>query len=323
MSAPREPAVACVANSEDHITAIDCDYVRPQLAASHLIVADGRAAFVDTGTTHSVPRLLAGLGEVEIAPEQVDFLLLTHVHLDHAGGAGALLEHLPNAMCIVHPRGARHLVDPTRLIAGSIAVYGPQVFGQLYGEIVPIPAERVRTVEDGERLTFGSREFEFLHTAGHALHHYCIVDLAAQVIFSGDAFGVSYRDFDTAAGEFVFPTTTPVQFDPQPAHEAIDRLMSRAPRAIYLTHFSRVTHLDRLAADLHACLDAFIDLGRRYADDPDRTARLESEMFRYLCYRLDLHGDTHDLATRHELLDMDVKLNVQGIEVWLERQTSR
>ena len=305
---------------EAHIRAIDCGYVRPRLAASHLIVDEGRAAIVDTGTTHSVPRLLTGLAEAGLSADQVDYVLLTHVHLDHAGGAGALLRHLPNALCVLHPRGAPHMIDPAKLIAGSVAVYGAETFARLYGEIVPIPSDRVRTVADGERMSLGSRELEFLHTPGHALHHYCIVDLAADVIFSGDSFGLSYREFDTAAGEFIFPTTTPVHFDPAAAHATIDRLMARAPRAIYLTHYSRVTHLDRLAADLHACLDAFVDLGRRYADYPDRTARLKKEMFQYLSHRLDAHGDTHEPAARHELLDMDVDLNVQGLEFWMDRQ---
>ena len=106
------------------ITAIDADYVRPRLAASHLIVDDGRAAFVDTGTTHSLPNLLGALAEKDVDPADVDWVLATHVHLDHAGGAGALMRALPNARCAVHPRGARHLAEPSKLVAGSIAVYG-------------------------------------------------------------------------------------------------------------------------------------------------------------------------------------------------------
>ena len=306
-------------DAEAHIRAIDCGYVRPRLAASHLIVDEGRAAIVDTGTSHSVPRLLAGLAEAGVAADQVDYVLLTHVHLDHAGGAGALLTHLPNATC-VHPRGAPHMIDPAKLIAGSVAVYGAETFGRLYGEIVPIPSDRVRIVADGERLAVGSRELEFLHTPGHALHHYCIVDSRAQVIFSGDTFGLSYREFDTAAGEFIFPTTTPVHFDPDAAHASIDRLMARAPRAIYLTHYSRVTHLERLSADLHTCLDAFVDLARRFADYPDRAEKLKREMFQYLSHRLDAHGDAHEPAARHEILDMDIELNLQGLEFWMERQ---
>src|SRR5262245_33813816 len=133
----------------DHgITAIDTHYVRPCLDASHLIVEGDRAAFVDTGTHFSVPHLLAALDWMNIAREQVEYVLLTHVHLDHAGGAGLLLRSLPRARAVVHPRGARHLADPAKLIAGSKEVYGEQKFLELYGEIVPIAAERLVVAED-------------------------------------------------------------------------------------------------------------------------------------------------------------------------------
>ena len=163
------------------ITAIDCDYVRPRLAASHLVVDDGRAAFVDTGTTHSLPNLLCALGVKGIDPADVDWVLTTHVHLDHAGGAGALMQLLPNARCAIHPRGARHLVEPAKLVAGSIAVYGEERYRALYGEIVPIEAARVFVAEDGAKITLGARELELIHTPGHALHHYCVVDAANEL----------------------------------------------------------------------------------------------------------------------------------------------
>jgi len=141
---------------------IDTLYLRPGLAASHLVVDEGHAAFVDTGAAPAAPRLLAALDELGIAREQVDYLFLTHVHLDHAGGAGQMMQALPNARAVLHPRGAPHLIDPTRLIAGSIEVYGEALYRQLYGELIPIPAERVLVVEDRQRLKLGLRTFEFI-----------------------------------------------------------------------------------------------------------------------------------------------------------------
>jgi glyoxylase-like metal-dependent hydrolase (beta-lactamase superfamily II) len=303
----------------DGITAIDTDYVRPRLDASHLLVDDGRAAFVDTGTTLSVPNLLAALDARAIGREQVDWVLTTHVHLDHAGGAGELMRHLPNARCAVHPRGARHLVDPARLIAGSIAVYGEAVFHRLYGEIVPIPEERIFIPGDGERIRVGRRHLELIHTAGHALHHYCIVDLDTRRIFTGDNFGVSYRDFDVAGREFIFPTTTPVHFDPEAMHVSIDRLMSYRPVAMYLTHYSQVLDLERLAAELKRRIDEVSQLARSLADAPDRATRLRSEMFTLMSAWLDEHGYPGGAAERHRLIDADIDLNAQGLEVWLDR----
>jgi glyoxylase-like metal-dependent hydrolase (beta-lactamase superfamily II) len=301
------------------IHSIDTLYVRPGLDASHLIVQDGRAAFVDTGPSSGVPQLLAALDRLDIAPEQVDYVLLTHVHLDHAGGAGLLMQSLPNARAVIHPRGARHMVDPSKLIAGSIEVYGENQFRRLYGEIVPIPEERVLIAEEGMKVSLPGREFELIHTPGHALHHYAVIDRTAQAIFPGDNFGLSYREFDTRKGEFIFPTTTPVHFDPDAMHATIHRLMSYKPQAMYLTHFGRVTELERLAADLHECVNAFVALARKHEDDPDRGVRMRRGMFEYLTERLEQHGFEADNARLHELLDTDVDLNTQGLEVWLDR----
>jgi glyoxylase-like metal-dependent hydrolase (beta-lactamase superfamily II) len=299
------------------ITAIDADYVRPRLAASHLVIDEGRA---DTGTTLSVPNLLATLAAKDIDPADVDWVLTTHVHLDHAGGAGALMRALPNARCVVHSRGARHLVEPEKLIVGSIKVYGEERFHALYGEIVPIDETRMLMPVDGERIALGSRTFELIHTPGHALHHYCIVDLDHDRIFSGDTFGISYRDFDVDGREFIMPATTPVHFDPEALCNSVDRLMAYKPEAIYLTHYSEVRDLGRLAGEMKDRVRAFADLGRRHARAPDRGRKLRSVMYAMLSGWLDEHGFPPDEKQRHWLLDDDVELNCQGIEVWLERQ---
>lgn len=303
----------------DGITAIDTDYVRPQLDASHLLLDHGRAAFVDTGTTLSVPNLLAALEARGIGRDQVDWVLTTHVHLDHAGGAGELMRHLPNARCATHPRGARHLVDPAKLIAGSIAVYGEDRYRELYGDIVPVAEDRMFVPGDGERISVGRRNLELIHTPGHALHHYCVVDLDTRRIFPGDNFGISYRDFDVDGRELIFPTTTPVHFDPVAMRSSIDRLMAYEPVAMYLTHYSQVLQLDRLADDLKRRVDELAQLARSLAIEPDRASRLRTEMFALMSAWLDAHGYPGDVAERHRLIDDDVELNAQGLEVWLDR----
>ncbi len=234
-------------------------------------------------------------------------------------GRRKLMQALPNARCAVHPRGARHLAEPSKLIAGSIAVYGEERYRSLYGEIVPIDEARMLVPEDGERIKLGSLTLELIHTPGHALHHYCVVDHDHQRIFSGDTFGISYRDFDVDGREFIMPTTTPVHFDPEALCNSVDRLMSYRPRAIYLTHYAEVRDLPRLAGEMKDRVRAFADLGRRYEKAPDRGPKIRKGMYAMLSRWLDEHGFPGDEDKRHWLLDDDVELNSQGIEVWLDR----
>lgn len=303
----------------DGISAVDTDYLRPYLDASHLIVEKGRAAFVDTGTTHCVPNLLRALEAKGVARDAVDWIFLTHIHLDHAGGAGALAQALPNAKVVVHPRGVQHLAEPAKLIAGTKAVYGEERYTQLYGEILPIPAERIVATDDGAKLTLGKRTFEFLHTPGHALHHHVIHDHGAKAVFTGDTFGLSYRDFDVNGRAFIMPTTTPTHFDPDQLHASIDRIVATKAKAAYLTHYGRVTELERHARELHAGVRAYVEMAQRHQYDPNRDQLIRNDMFRWLSVQLDTHGYDGDLAARHALLDMDVELNVQGLVHWLDR----
>ena len=197
------------------ISAVDSGYVRPQLDAIHLVVEQGRAAVVDTGTNDSVPFVLAALADKGIAPDAIDFVILTHVHLDHAGGAGLLMAQAPNAKLVVHPRGARHMIDPSKLMAATRDVYGVEAATKMYGEIVPVPAERVIEATDGSAVSLAGRIFTFHDTPGHARHHNCIHDGATGHLFTGDMFGLSYRELDRDGRQFVFPATTPTQFDPE------------------------------------------------------------------------------------------------------------
>jgi glyoxylase-like metal-dependent hydrolase (beta-lactamase superfamily II) len=301
------------------VFAIDTLHMRPEADASYLIVDDGRAAFVDTGTHRSVPNLLAALGVLDIDVERVEYVLLTHVHLDHAGGAGALMAALPRARVVVHPRGAPHLTDPAKLLAAARTVYGDEAFAKQFGDAVPIPAERIVTVVDGERLAFGARTLEFLHTPGHALHHVCILDRDTRELFTGDTFGLSYREFDTAAGPFIFPTTTPSQFDPGQLRASVARLAALEPRCAYLTHYGRIDPIAKLADDLDADIGAFARIARALESAPDRQQRIEHELFAHLSRRLLAHGFAGDEAARHALLDPDLVLNAGGLDVWLRR----
>lgn len=301
------------------IYAIDTEYMRPLMDASHLIVDGEEAAYVDTGTSLSVPNLLASLADLGLDVGAVKAVFLTHIHLDHAGGAGELMRHLPNARAYIHPRGAPHMHEPERLIAGTIAVYGEELYHQVYGEIVPIARDRIVEVSDGMRVSVGTREFELIHTPGHALHHYCLIDQSARLMFTGDTFGVSYRETDTENGAFIIPTTTPIHFDPDAAHASIDRLMAYGADSAYLTHYSRVTDLPRLAEDLHRGLDRYVAICEACKDDDNRISAIHQGLTEYVYARLDEHGYDGDRDARNSILNGDLTLNAQGLEVWLKR----
>jgi glyoxylase-like metal-dependent hydrolase (beta-lactamase superfamily II) len=304
------------------VIAIDTEFGRPRMDASYLVVDEGHAAFVDVGTYFSVPNLLAALAAQNLDADAVDYILLTHIHLDHAGGAGRLAAALPRAQVLVHPRGAAHIIDPAVLVAATEAVYGEVRFAQEYGEVSSIPARRVETAADGRRIRLGRRTLEFFHTPGHAMHHLCIADRDTAEVFTGDTFGVSYREFDTAAGEFIFPTTSPSQFHPQQLHASVDRILGYKPKDAYLTHYGRVRHIDKLGLDLHADINAFVDIARSVADAPDRSERMQPLLFAYLSARLATHWFTGDAARRHALLDNDIALNAAGLHAWLARPSS-
>jgi len=304
----------------DGITAVDTEYVRPQMDASHIVVAGGRAAIVDTGPNTAVPLILAALERLQIAPDAVDFLFLTHVHLDHAGGAGALMRALPRATCVVHPRGAPHMLDPGKLIAGTRAVYGDELYSKLYGEILPIDRERLAITQDGLRYELPGRAFECVHTPGHALHHQAIVDHATSSIFTGDTFGISYREFDTARGAWIMPTTTPTQFDPGQLKASIIRLMQFRPRKIYLTHYSEVTDCARLANDMVDAVDEFVKIAR--ASGPHDVARMRFDLRRLAHESLREHGCTLGGPQIDAILGKDFELNAAGLVAWLQREAN-
>ncbi len=167
------------------ISVIDSGYFSNDFAAIYLIKENNKVAIIETGTSFSVSNVQKALEKIHLSFEDVAYIIPTHVHLDHAGGAGELMKQWQNASLIVHPRGARHMIDPTKLIAGAMAVYGEQKFKKLYGEIIPIEASRVIEADDNFILDFNGRELKFIDTPGHARHHFCIWDKQTESMFTG------------------------------------------------------------------------------------------------------------------------------------------
>lgn len=302
----------------DGIHVIDTGFHRDHFDAAYLVVQDGHALFVDCGTNFSVPRLLAALDDLGLPREAVDHVIPTHVHLDHAGGAGALMQQLPRATLLVHARGARHLIDPAALYAGALAVYGQAEMDRAYGQLVGVPAERVQATADGQVLDWHGRRLEFIDTPGHARHHHCLWDEASRGWFTGDTFGLSYRETDTESGAWIMPTSTPVQFEPEALKRSITRLMARDPKAMYLTHYSRVRDLPRLSSLLFEQIDAMVALALPLKDHPQRHTALVGALEDLYRGQLQRHG-VADVEAQLRGLALDIELNAQGLAVWLDK----
>jgi hydroxyacylglutathione hydrolase len=309
-----------VIDYECGISAVDSGYQRPLLDAIHLIVEGGRAAVVDTGVNSSVPRVLDALRGKGIAPAQVDYVLLTHIHLDHAGGAGLLLSQLPNAMLTVHPHGARHILEPGRLIASTREVYGADAFARIYGSIEPVPRARVIETPHGSSINFNGRELVFYDTPGHARHHVCVLDAKSGHVFAGDTFGLSYRELDCDGRQFIFPTSSPAQFDPDAAHRSLDLITALRPGAIYVTHYSQVREIARLADDMHRLIAAHEQLARAEREaGAARHERLKAGVTDIVLGEARRYGWRLGRDQVLEVFAGDIELNAQGLAIWLDR----
>lgn len=294
---------------------IDCRYLFPRFAASFLLVENGHSVFVENNTTHAVPLLLKELEVFGGSPERVDFLVVTHAHLDHAGGTAALAKACPNATILAHPKAARTLADPSRLIASAKKVYGETEFLKLYGSIEPIPSERIRIVEDGEEIRWGERTFKFIYTLGHASHHLCMVDLKEKSIFTGDAFGVCYPDL---VGErpFHFPSSSPVDFNFSEAIGALEKILSTGAKTAFLTHFGPVRDLKARAEQLKTHLLFHQSLIEKAEKGGIENEKVEKFIYSDLSQYFEACVKDRKIAWNSEtrkLLELDISLNAAGL----------
>jgi glyoxylase-like metal-dependent hydrolase (beta-lactamase superfamily II) len=307
-----------------HITRIDTGMVHEGLAACYLLQADQACAIIETGTHNTVPVILALLKARGIELSQVKYVIPTHVHLDHAGGVGGLMAALPEATLLVHPRGARHMIDPAKLKAGATAVYGEEQFAEIYGDIIPVDERRVRTMDDGDEASVGDRKLVFIDTPGHARHHFCVYDPASRGIFTGDTFGLSYPPLTTVSGPFICPTTTPVQFDPPALKASIRTLLALKPERIYLTHYGMVENPQPLGERLLTMVDDYVALAETVvvtSDGDGQEQALMTAMREYLFRCARKHGCEVSDEQLDAVLGLDIQLNSQGLAVWLRSRS--
>lgn len=300
---------------------LDTGFHRDNMAACYVVEDEGEngveVAIVETGTKDTVPVIEAFLYDHNIALKQVKYVIVTHVHLDHAGGAGLLMKMLPNAKLIVHEKGARHMLNPAKLQAGATAVYGEEVFNKTYGDLLPVDEGKILVPADEEVLTLGGRSLTFIDTPGHARHHFCVYDNKSDGFFTGDTFGLAYPELTNDNVPFIFPTTTPVQFDPKAMERSINRLLSFEPQRMFLTHYGMVEQPEILAKVLLARVGILVDIATRNAGHPDRINVIKEDILSYFLAQLVKHNCKLSKEDQIELLSLDALLNAQGLDVWL------
>lgn len=229
------------------------------------------------------------------------------------------MQTFPDARLVVHPRGAAHMADPTKLFAAVGTVYGAEEAKRLYGDPVPVAADRIMTADDGYAFDLSDRTLVCLDTPGHARHHLCLYDARSSGMFTGDIFGLSFRELDVDGRPSIIPTTTPTQFDPMVMHASVDRILSYQPEAVYLTHFARVGDVQRLGGELHRLIDAHVAIAERERDQgPEREARILQELWALMDAEATRQGWRVERKQWREVLRSDIELNAQGLNYWLD-----
>jgi len=310
-----------VSNIADGISVIDSGYFSKDFAAIYLLRQGNEVAIIETGNKYSATNVQKALKMDGLSFSDVAYIIPTHVHLDHAGGAGELMNRCQNAQLIVHPRGARHMINPSKLIEGAMAVYGEENFNKLYGEIIPIDSSRVIEADDNFILDFEGRELKFIDTPGHARHHFCVWDKQTESMFTGDTFGISYRDLDKENEVYIFPSTSPVQFDPEALIKSIYKIMEYKPQRVCLTHFAAIKPTQKVVDQLIDGIHFVSNLAKKYATENDAELIIQDEMMSYLLKGIEKIGND-DLEFCRDRLKLDVEINTQGLIYWQQKISS-
>ncbi|MEC0033319.1 MBL fold metallo-hydrolase [Bacillus cereus] len=294
----------------------DYDFQLAQRTGTYVLLGDD-ITLIETCASPSVPLILNGLKELNIALDAIKNIIVTHVHLDHAGGAGFLMTKCPNATLFVHSRGARHMIDPTKLIQGAKAVYG-ESFDKLYNPILPIPAERVCIVGEGDTLEIeANRTLTFYDTPGHAKHHISIYDSLTNGIFTGDTVGIYYRELTEYGVELYLPSTSPTQFQPDVMLKSKERIKSLNVDCIYFGHYGASTNVSEVYRQLEFWLPLFLKTGKEIFKTEEDPVKANNKLANNLFEIVQSHLTQQGIPTTHSIYDFMLKLemdvNAKGI----------
>ncbi len=302
---------------------IDLYDQEPCRTNSYLILSD-RVALVETGPAPGVTHITDALASLSVPLEKVEYIIVSHIHLDHAGGAGSLARQLTKAKVYVHPRGARHLIDPSRLAAGARAIYGAS-FDSLFGEVLPVSPDRVYTPADGETLDLGGgRLLDFYFTPGHARHHFVVHDPASRGVFGGDALGLRFFALSELLGfDFTLPSTPPPEFDPAAAADTIDQIFGLEPEFIYFSHYGKAAGTPAILRRLKQQIEVFESIGRKVFNSGGRVKEIEDALWELVMGEASKYKTLDREHPAIRFLELDLKLNAGGIAHYLENMKTK
>jgi glyoxylase-like metal-dependent hydrolase (beta-lactamase superfamily II) len=314
--ADRLPAVTETYRAATGITGVDTRMAgRTRLTSAYLLEGP-EPALVETGPTTSVEAVTEGLRSLGLGPDQLAHIVVTHIHLDHAGGVGRLSGHFRRATIWVHDRGAPHLADPRKLVASAGRVYGEERLRSLFGPVDPVPTDRLRSLSDGDKVELVGRTLEVMYTPGHASHHIALVDSLSGAVFTGDALGIHLPD-----ARVLRPATPPPDIDLEAGIESIERIRSRAESLLLFSHFGPVTEVDELCSIAVSRLRRWAEIVRDALDQTDDLDRITKILEQQTASEFDQArkaGVDIDME-RYETLS-SMRMNAEGlVRYWKKR----
>ena len=299
---------------------LDTQFGIAERVAAYLINEPGAgAALVDCGGTKSVPHILAALQQHGVATYEVQYILATHVHIDHAGGVGELLKFLPNARVLAHPSAIKHLVNPAKLMQSTVMVYGQEAVDNHIGAMVPVPPERIEAVSDYQTIYLGTRALQFIDTPGHAYHHYVVWDATTSTVIAGDTYGNSYANCACPQG-YVFTTpAVPTQFDPPAWRASLVKLAALSAENAAVAHFGIYSDTARITAQLTEQLH-FIESFATELDPKatDLSEQIEQSLYAHYHQLWQQHGCYEDVRSVLSA-SRDLRMVISGIAYWLQK----
>lgn len=302
---------------------VDTHYLgQPEFAGCYIMESRGEVAVIESNTNHGISYILKTLQALDYKTSQVKYVILSHIHLDHAGGAGLLMQKFPEATLLLHSRGVRHMVDPQKLITSVMQVYGEEQYRVMYGDIQPVPETRIQPAGEGDEILLGRRALKIFDAPGHAKHHIFIYDALSGSVFSGDSFGIGYPKFSFGDSRLLFPSTSPTQFDPKAAMETYQKIMLLNPRQILLTHFGTFDQIDNGFKQLSSWIDYSVNIAGAHYEDGFRgeelTGRLVSDLWVKMNDDVVSLRESELTPEEREFLKIDVEINAQGLAHYIE-----